>query len=145
MNDGKRVQRGSTLSLRFQRYGDWPASGESGPWGFVAGLYARTDANRGVWKALAGTEASLTDVIGVKTMLTEDENGVLNPQAVNCIRNFPVYGTIIWGARTLQGNDEWGSEWKYIPVRRTALFLLVRIGLSKELLIYVVPFLPFYL
>jgi phage tail sheath protein FI len=96
---------------------------EQPPCGFVAGLYARTDTNRGVWKAPAGTEASLTGVLGVKTPLTNDENGVLNPLAINCIRNFPVYGTISWGARTLQGNDERGSEWKYIPVRRTALFI----------------------
>jgi hypothetical protein len=97
--------------------------GEFPPCGFVAGLYARTDANRGVWKAPAGTEASLTGVLGPKIVLTDDENGVLNPQAVNCIRNFPVFGTISWGARTLQGNDQIGSEWKYIPVRRTALFI----------------------
>jgi phage tail sheath protein FI len=93
------------------------------PCGFVAGLYARTDSNRGVWKAPAGTETSLVGALGVKTKLTNDENGVLNPKAVNCIRNFPVYGTILWGARTLQGNDERGSEWKYVPVRRTALFI----------------------
>ena len=93
------------------------------PCGYVAGLYSRTDSNRGVWKAPAGTDASLTGVLGVKTTLTNDENGVLNPKAVNCIRSFPVYGVIVWGARTLQGNDERGSEWKYIPVRRTALFL----------------------
>jgi len=93
------------------------------PCGFVAGLYARTDANRGVWKAPAGTEASLTAIIGLETTLTNDENGVLNPMAVNCVRTFPVYGTVVWGARTLRGNDEVGSEWKYIPVRRTALFL----------------------
>ncbi|WP_437674845.1 phage tail sheath family protein [Sorangium sp. So ce131] len=93
------------------------------PSGYVAGLYARTDAARGVWKAPAGTEASLTGVLGVHTPLTNAENGVLNPKAINCIRNFPVYGTIVWGARTLQGNDERGSEWKYIPVRRTALFI----------------------
>jgi phage tail sheath protein FI len=93
------------------------------PCGFVAGLFARTDSNRGVWKAPAGTEASLVGVLGAKTMLTNDENGVLNPKAVNCIRNLPVYGTVLWGARTLQGNDERGSEWKYIPVRRTALFI----------------------
>ena len=55
--------------------------------------------------------------------LTDKENGVLNPQAVNCIRDFSVYGTIIWGARTLRGNDAVGSEWKYVPVRRTALFI----------------------
>jgi phage tail sheath protein FI len=93
------------------------------PCGFVAGLYARTDSGRGVWKAPAGTDASLSGVIGVQTMLTNDENGVLNPQAVNCIRSLPVYGPVVWGARTLQGNDERGSEWKYVPVRRTALFL----------------------
>jgi phage tail sheath protein FI len=93
------------------------------PSGFVAGLYARTDTNRGVWKAPAGTEASLRGVTGVQETLTNDENGVLNPLAVNCIRNFPIYGTIIWGGRTLRGNDEIGSEWKYIPVRRTALFI----------------------
>ncbi|MDF0668212.1 MAG: phage tail sheath subtilisin-like domain-containing protein [Nitrospira sp.] len=104
-------------ALQENRSRDFP------PCGFVAGLYARTDANRGVWKAPAGTEASLTGVVGVKVPLTNDENGVLNPKAINCIRNFPVYGTIVWGARTLQGNDEIGSEWKYIPVRRTALFI----------------------
>jgi phage tail sheath protein FI len=93
------------------------------PSGFVAGLYARTDSNRGVWKAPAGTEASLTGVLGVKITLTDAETGVLNPKAVNCIRNLPVYGTVLWGARTLQGNDERGSEWKYIPVRRMALFI----------------------
>ena len=78
---------------------------------------------RGVWKAPAGTEASLTGVNGVTVPLTDKENGVLNIQGVNCIRNFPVYGTVVWGARTLQGNDERGSEWKYVPVRRTALFI----------------------
>jgi len=93
------------------------------PCGFVAGVYARTDATRGVWKAPAGSEASLTGALGVATTLTDAENGVLNPLAINCIRRFPVYGTVIWGARTLQGNDERGSEWKYVPVRRTALFI----------------------
>jgi phage tail sheath protein FI len=103
--------------LQENRPSDFP------PCGFVAGLYARTDTNRGVWKAPAGTDASLTGAIGLKTVLTNDENGVLNPKAVNCIRKLPVYGTVLWGARTLRGNDEVGSEWKYIPVRRTALFI----------------------
>jgi hypothetical protein len=93
------------------------------PCGFVAGLYAETDAQRGVWKAPAGTEASLTGAVGVTQPLNDSQNGILNVQAINCIRSFPVYGTIIWGARTLQGNDEVGSEWKYVPVRRTALFI----------------------
>jgi uncharacterized protein len=93
------------------------------PCGFIAGLYARTDSSRGVWKAPAGTESSLTGVIGVKSQLTNQENGILNPKAINCIRNLPVYGTVVWGARTLRGNNEIGSEWKYVPVRRTALFI----------------------
>ncbi|MCX7707521.1 MAG: phage tail sheath subtilisin-like domain-containing protein [Anaerolineae bacterium] len=93
------------------------------PSGFVAGVYARTDVARGVWKAPAGTEASLSGVSGVAVPLTDLENGTLNIQAINCIRNFSVYGNVVWGARTLQGNDERGSEWKYVPVRRLALFL----------------------
>jgi uncharacterized protein len=93
------------------------------PSGFMAGIYARTDASRGVWKAPAGTDASLVGVGGVTQTLTDNENGDLNIRAINCIRNFPVYGTIAWGARTLRGNNEIGSEWKYIPVRRTALFI----------------------
>lgn len=93
------------------------------PGGAVAGVYARTDAARGVWKAPAGTDASLSGVVGVAVKIDDAENGILNPLAVNCIRRFPIYGTIVWGARTLQGADEAGSEWKYVPVRRTALFI----------------------
>ena len=93
------------------------------PSGFVAGKYAQIDAQRGVWKAPAGTEATLSGASGVIHTLTDLENGTLNVKAVNCIRSFPVYGTVIWGARTLRGNDEVGSEWKYVPVRRTALFI----------------------
>ncbi len=97
--------------------------GTFAPCGFVAGIYARTDATRGVWKAPAGTEATLAGVSGVAVQLNDKENGVLNPLAINCIRNFNVYGTVVWGSRTTIGNDEIGSEWKYIPVRRTALFI----------------------
>ncbi len=92
------------------------------PCGFVAGIYARTDGTRGVWKAPAGTEATLAGASGVALQLTDSQNGLLNQHAVNCIRNFNVYGIVVWGARTMQGNDELGSEWKYVPVRRTALF-----------------------
>jgi len=93
------------------------------PCGFVAGMYATTDSNRGVWKAPAGTETGLVGVSGAAMTLSNSENGFLNPIAINCIRKFPVYGTVIWGARTTQGNDEMGSQWKYIPVRRMALFI----------------------
>lgn len=93
------------------------------PSGLIAGIYARTDAQRGVWKAPAGTEASLSGISSLGFNLSDAENGLLNPKAVNCLRNFPVYGSVVWGARTLAGNDERGSEWKYVPVRRFALFL----------------------
>jgi phage tail sheath protein FI len=93
------------------------------PCGFVAGIYASTDANRGVWKAPAGTETALAGVTGVAVPLNDKQNGLLNPVAVNCIRTFSAYGTVVWGARTTGGNDEAGSQWKYIPIRRFALFL----------------------
>ena len=93
------------------------------PCGFVAGIYAATDATRGVWKAPAGIGASLTGVLGLQYNLTDDENGQLNIQGINCLREFKVYGDVVWGGRTLQGNDQAGSEWKYIPIRRLALFI----------------------
>ncbi len=93
------------------------------PCGFVAGIYAATDASRGVWKAPAGIQASLTGVSGLQYNLTDLENGDLNIQAINCLRQFKVYGDVVWGARTLQGNDQAGSEWKYIPIRRLALYI----------------------
>jgi hypothetical protein len=93
------------------------------PSGVVAGLFARIDASRGVWKAPAGTEATLTGVLGPVYKLSDAENGALNPLGLNCFRNFPIYGNIAWGARTLVGSDAEGSEWKYIPVRRMALYL----------------------
>ncbi len=93
------------------------------PCGFVAGVYAATDASRGVWKAPAGIDAGLSGIIGLQTTLTDTQNGDLNPQAINCLRTFPVYGNVVWGARTLDGNDAVGSQWKYVPIRRFALFL----------------------
>ncbi len=93
------------------------------PCGAVAGVIARTDGQRGLWKAPAGIEATLNGVVDLKVKLTDGENGQLNPLAVNCLRAFPVIGRTIWGARTLKGADQLANEWKYLPVRRTALFL----------------------
>lgn len=93
------------------------------PSGTIAGLYARIDANRGVWKSPAGTEANLVGAQGVEYTLTDGENGFLNPQGINCLRTFPAYGAISWGARTLAGADQIASEYKYVAVRRTALFI----------------------
>lgn len=96
---------------------------EFAPCGAVAGVMARTDAARGVWKAPAGQEASLAGVPALSVSLTDAENGQLNPLGVNCIRAFPLVGRVVWGARTLEGADQLASEWKYVPVRRTALYI----------------------
>lgn len=93
------------------------------PCGAIAGIIARTDSQRGVWKAPAGLEASFSGVRELSYKLTDNENGRLNPLGLNCIRSFPVFGNVIWGARTLAGANALASEWKYGPVRRLALFL----------------------
>jgi phage tail sheath protein FI len=89
----------------------------------IAGLCARTDADQGVWKAPAGTEARLRNVTGLVRVLYDDENGQLNPLGLNSLRTFPIFGTVSWGARTTDGADALASQWKYVPVRRLALFL----------------------
>ncbi len=91
--------------------------------GVIAGIFARTDSERGIWKAPAGLEARLVGVPAVAVPLTDAENGELNPLGVNCLRTMPAAGRVVWGARTLVGSDRLGSEWKYIPIRRLALFL----------------------
>jgi phage tail sheath protein FI len=96
---------------------------EFAPCGAVAGVMARTDATRGVWKAPAGTEASIRGVSGLSYALTDPENGDLNPLGLNALRTFPLIGTVVWGARTLRGADALADQWKYVSVRRTALFI----------------------
>lgn len=93
------------------------------PCGAVAGTFARTDTQRGVWKAPAGLDATLVGVPQLTVPLTDQENGQLNTLGINCLRSFPAAGRVIWGARTLQGDDRLASEWKYLPVRRTALYI----------------------
>ena len=93
------------------------------PCGAVAGTFARTDTQRGVWKAPAGLDAVLNNVPALSVDLTDPENGELNPLGVNCLRTMVPAGRVIWGARTLQGDDRLASEWKYVPVRRTALYI----------------------
>ena len=91
--------------------------------GTVAGVFAATDARIGVWKAPAGTDATLSGVRSLVTPLTDAENGQLNPLGVNCLRSLPIYGRVVWGSRTCRGSDQAADPWKYIPVRRTALFI----------------------
>jgi len=93
------------------------------PCGAVAGVFARTDSTRGVWKAPAGLEAGLNGVPMLSVPLSDPENGELNPLGLNALRMRPAAGNVIWGARTLDGDDRLASEWKYIPVRRVALFI----------------------
>src|SRR4029453_2691640 len=71
--------------------------------------------------------AVLNGVMALEYQLTDTENGLLNPRGINCLRALPVFGIVAWGARTLKGADEFTPEWKYIPVRRMALFLEQRI------------------
>ena len=98
-------------------------TGDFVPCGAVAGIFARTDTSRGVWKAPAGLDATLVGVPELSVPLTDPENGELNPLGVNCLRTMPAAGRVVWGARTRQGDDRLASEWKYVPVRRTALFI----------------------
>jgi phage tail sheath protein FI len=97
--------------------------GDIAPCGVIAGIIARTDATRGVWKAPAGLDATLRGVSALAVKLTDGDSGKLNPVGVNCLRSFPVNGRVVWGSRTLVGADQLASEWKYLPVRRTALFI----------------------
>lgn len=91
------------------------------PSGFVAGMYARIDNTRGVWKAPAGTEATIIGALGLEYSVTDSEQDILNPYGVNCIRQFPASGLVVWGARTLGAQLD--PEWRYVPVRRYAIYL----------------------
>jgi phage tail sheath protein FI len=94
------------------------------PSGAIAGVMARTDASRGVWKAPAGiTDGALSGTMGLELRLSDTDNGLLNPQGINCLRTFPVYGNVVWGARTLKGADVLNDDYKYVPVRRLAMYI----------------------
>ena len=93
------------------------------PCGAVAGVIARTDAQRGVWKAPAGLEATLMGVPDLSVRMTDAENGELNPKGINCLRIMSDAGRVIWGSRTLRGADNLADQWKYLSVRRMALYI----------------------
>ncbi len=96
-----------------------------GPCGALAGVFARTDAQRGVWKAPAGTAAGFAGVDSFTVEMNDPENGRLNPLGVNCLRSFPGLGKLSWGARTMAGADAQLDDpsWRYVPIRRLALFM----------------------
>jgi hypothetical protein len=93
------------------------------PCGAIAGLWAQTDAQRGVWKAPVGTSATLHGVSSLEVAINDQQNNILNPLGINCLRTFHANGNVLWGSRTLAGSDTSGSEYKYIPTRRLALFI----------------------
>lgn len=101
------------------------AANEVPPSGTVAGIFARTDVKRGVWKAPAGLETTLLNVGGVVDTgrMNDPRQGVLNDLGVNCLRSFPNIGTVVYGARTLVSANKAYEQWKYVPVRRMALFI----------------------
>ena len=93
------------------------------PSGFIAGIYAATDAARGVWRSPAGLRANLTGQSGPVLDLTDPQIGVLGARAINCIRHVAQFGDVVWGDRTLAGSDQAASDWKYVSVRRLALYI----------------------
>jgi uncharacterized protein len=82
-----------------------------------------TDSQRGIWNAAAGADASLNGAVGPGVELTDAETGVLNSVGINCLRTLPVFGPVVWGARTLRGAGAAADEYNYVPVRRTALYV----------------------
>lgn len=103
------------------------APSTSPPSGFVAGIFAREDVNRGVWKSPAGLETTILGTTGVVPwgVTTDGQNGVLYnaPNFVNVIRSFPGMGTVVFGARTLVSANPAFEQWRYVAVRRMALFI----------------------
>jgi phage tail sheath protein FI len=97
------------------------------PSGFVAGMYGQTDAAQGVWQSPAGIGTALNGTTGVDVngLMTDPQQGILNEHALNAIRQFPSVGTVVFGARTTAGADANTAQqqWKYVAVRRTALFI----------------------
>jgi uncharacterized protein len=107
----------------------------TGPSGAIAGIMARMDARRGVWNAPAGREADISGITDLNLPINDRESEVLNTVGINALRKFPE-GILCWGARTADGDDSFSSDWKYIPVKRTALFIEVSISNGLE---WVVP------
>jgi uncharacterized protein len=106
------------------------------PCGAVAGVISRIDSTRGVWKSPAGQGATLSSESKPSLSMTGQESDKLNRLAINCLRQFPTTGCLVWGARTREGEDGLASEWKYISVRRTALFLEESLYRGSEWVIF---------
>jgi phage tail sheath protein FI len=98
---------------------------------------ARTDAERGIWKAPAGTGAGLAGVLGTVYPADDAVSGALNPQALNVLRSFPTTGLVVWGARTLAGADGASSaDFRYVPVRRLTDYLSASLYLGTQFAVF---------
>ena len=106
------------------------------PCGAVAGVMARIDASRGIWKAPAGREAGIVGVSGLTQSTDDNVSGELNPKGVNVLRAFPGAGMVVWGARTLKGDDTASSEFKYIPVRRLTDYIASSLYLGTQFAVF---------
>jgi len=106
------------------------------PSGAVAGVIARTDAAQAVWKAPAGRGAVIAGTAGLETAVTDVENTALSAGGVNSVRRMPSVGIAVWGARTLAGADGVQSDYKYLPVRRLALFLEASIDSGLDWVVF---------
>ena len=104
--------------------------------GAVAGVYARTDTERGIWKAPAGRQAGIVGISGLTEFTDDDLSGVLNPRGINVLRTFPGAGTVVWGARTLKGDDTASSEFKYVPIRRLTSFIASSLYLGTQFAVF---------
>lgn len=104
--------------------------------GAVAGIAARTDAARGVWKAPAGLAAGVAGVTGVKYPTSDDVSGDLNPLGLNVLRSFPGVGLVLWGSRTLAGSDQLSSDSKYVPVRRLTDYISASLYLGTQFAVF---------
>jgi hypothetical protein len=100
--------------------------------GYVAGVWARADAERGVWKAPAGQEAGVGGITGLAAEIGNEANALLNARGINCLRALPVEGPVIWGARTLRGADALGDDYKYVPVRRLRFYLAASLAQGTQ-------------
>jgi phage tail sheath protein FI len=100
-----------------------PVSGATQSWppsGHLTGVYARTDAQRGVHKAPANT--GIVGALGVETLLSDNEQGPLNLLGVNVLRVFPGQSQpVVWGARTTSGDLD--RNWQYVDIRRLFIYL----------------------
>ncbi|HZK04980.1 MAG TPA: phage tail sheath subtilisin-like domain-containing protein [Actinomycetaceae bacterium] len=121
----------------------WPrlVTADSGSEGFgasgaVAGVMARTDASRGIWKAPAGLEAGIGGILGLSAPTNDDVSGELNPLGINVLRTFPGVGTVVWGARTLAGSDVLQSDSKYVPIRRLTDYLSASLYLGTQFAVF---------